>query len=136
MNQKIGYTLKISPSQRIINWINENFKPIGNQNKFVVKILDASLIKTKIDNKDAKNFDEKINYKYELFYLVEFNLYDDSQNLIASTLVEIQRSTTSGFYISIQETETIIDDLIYLSLVDLTTESKRLLIEYMGDYIL
>ena len=71
-----------------------------------------------------------------MFYLVEFNLYDDSQNLIASTLVEIQRSTTSGFYISIQETETIIDDLIYLSLVDLTTESKRLLIEYMGDYIL
>ena len=32
----IGHTLTVSPSQRIINWINDNFKPIGNENTFNV----------------------------------------------------------------------------------------------------
>ena len=79
-----------------------------------------------------KNFDEKTNYKYELFYLVEFNLYDDSRNLVATTIVEISRSTTSGLYISIQEKEKIIDDLVYQSLNDLSDESRLLLLKYMG----
>ena len=100
----IGYTLPIDPSQRIVNWVNSNFKPIGNENIFIVSILDASITQIEFENKLAKNFDEKNNYKYELFYLLEFNLFDDSKNLIASTLVEISRSTTSGMYISIQET--------------------------------
>ena len=44
----------------------------------------------------------------ELFFLVEYNLYDNSNNLIASTLVEAKRSTTSGVYISIIERENIV----------------------------
>lgn len=132
----IGHTLKISPTQRIINWINDNFNQVGNENKFNITILDASLIKTEFKNKEAKNFDEKNNYKYELFFLLEFNLYDDYDNLISSTLVETARSTTSGIYISIQDKENIIDDLIYYSLVDLSEESKNLLTKYMSDYIL
>ena len=132
----IGHTLRLDPSQRIINWVNDNFKAIGSENKFEVVILDASLIKIEFENKDAKNFDEKKNYKYKLFYLIEFNLYDDSNNLTASTLVEVFRSTTSGVYISLQEREKIIDDLIYLSLVDLSFESQQLLKKYMSDYIL
>ena len=132
----IGHTLKVETSQRIKNWVNDNFKPIGNENKFEVVILDASIIKTEFENKDAKNFDEKKNYKYELFYLIEFNLYDDSDNLAASTLVEVNRSTTSGLYISLQEREKIIDDLVYLSLVDLSLESHKLIKKYMSDYIL
>ncbi len=132
----IGHTLNITPAQRVFNWINENFKAIGNENTFKISILDASLIKTEFENKNAKNFDEKINYKYELYYLVEFILYDDSNNLIASTLIDTKRSTTSGQYISLQEKENIIDDLIYLSLVDLSNESQKLLLKYMGDYIL
>ena len=83
-----------------------------------------------------KNFDEKINYKYELFYLIEFNLLDDSRNLIATTLVETSRSTTSGMYISINEKENIINDLIYQSLEDLTSETETLLKKYMDEYIL
>jgi len=132
----IGHTLRIEPSQRIANWINDNFKAIGNENKLEVVILDSSLLKTAFENKDTKNFDEKKNYKYELFYLIEFNLYDDSNNLVASTLVETIRSTTSGVYISIQNTEKVIDDLVYLSLLDLSLESNKLLKQYMSDFIL
>ena len=58
----IGHTLKVNPSERIINWINENFKPIGNENIFNVTILDASITQTQFENKDAKNFDEKNNW--------------------------------------------------------------------------
>ena len=132
----IGHTLKISPTQRVINWVNDNFKSVGNENKFNVTIYDASINQTQFKNKEAKNFDEKTNYKYELFYLVEFNLYDDAKNLLASTLVETSRSTTSGIYISIQDKENIINDLIYQSLVDISNESKQLLIKYMSDFIL
>ena len=132
----IGHTLKVNPSERIINWINENFKPIGNENIFNVTILDASITQTQFENKDAKNFDEKNNYIYELFYLLEFSLFDDSDNLVASTIVETSRSTTSGIYISIQEKENIIDDLIYNSLVDISNETNKLLINYMANYIL
>ena len=135
-NPYIGYTLKINPSERIINWINDNFKPIGNENIFNVTILDASITQTQFENKDAKNFDEKNNYIYELFYLLEFSLFDDSDNLVASTIVETSRSTTSGIYISIQEKDNIVDDLIYNSLVDISNETKKLLTNYMANYIL
>ena len=63
-------------------------------------------------------------------------MYDNSNNLIASTLVEAKRSTTSGVYISIVERENIINDLIYQTLVDLTDESKKLITKYMIDFIL
>lgn len=132
----IGYTLKTDPTQRVVNWIRDNFKTIGKENKFEIVILDASLLMTEFDNKDAKNFDEKSNYKYELFYLIEFNLYNDSNNLVASTLVETVRTTTSGVYISLQKREKIIDDLVYNSLLNLSLETQKLLIEYMGEFIL
>tara|TARA_Y100000590_G_scaffold194481_1_gene220966 strand:- start:1991 stop:2554 length:564 start_codon:yes stop_codon:yes gene_type:complete len=132
----IGHTLEITPAKRIINWVNNNFKAIGNENYLIISILDASLKQTTIENIEAKNFDEKNNYKYELFYLVEFSLYDNTNSLIASALSEASRSTTSGMYISIQEKENIIDDLVYQSLNDLSNESKLLLIKYMGEFIL
>ena len=132
----IGHTLKVEPSQRIISWINDNFKSVGNENIFVISILDASLSQTEFENTEAKNFDEKINYKYDLFYLIEFNLFNDSRDLIATTVVETSRSTTSGLYISIHEKENIINDLIYQSLSDLSSESNRLLKQYMSEFIL
>ena len=132
----IGHTLKVNPSERVINWINENFKPIGNENIFNVTILDASITQKQFEIKEAKQFDEKNNYIYELFYLLEFSLFDDSGNLVASTLVESSRSTTSGIYISIQEKDNIINDLIYNSLVDVSNETKKLLPKYMANYLL
>ena len=67
---------------------------------------------------------------------MEFNLYDDSNYLIASTIVESYRSTTSGRFISISETEKIVDDLILESLRDITKESKSLINLYMSEYVI
>ena len=68
--------------------------------------------------------------------MLEFSLFDDSGNLVASILVETSRSTTSGIYISIQEKDNIIDDLIYNSLVDISNETKKILTNYMPNNIL
>ena len=32
----IGHTIEVDPSQRIISWVNDNFKSIGNENIFIV----------------------------------------------------------------------------------------------------
>tara|TARA_B100000579_G_C22646850_1_gene764189 strand:+ start:71 stop:634 length:564 start_codon:yes stop_codon:yes gene_type:complete len=132
----IDHSLQNSPLERLKLWMNENLNYIGNENKFIINILDASLKRTELNNPEAKKFDEKIIYKYELFYLVEYSLYDNSNFLKASTTVESYRSTTSGMYISLQEKERIIDDLILLCLIDFTEESKKLIEEYMKKYIL
>lgn len=132
----IGHTLKPNPSERIINWVKNNFKAIGRENNLNIIILDATITQNQFENKESKKFDEKNNYKYEIFYLLEFNLYDDSNNLLVSTIVETSRSTTSGVYISIQEKEKIIDELILQAVIDISNESKKLLTNYMGNYLL
>ena len=111
-------------------------QPQGLKGELKINILDASIKKIEEQNLKAKKFEETDIYKYELFYLIEFSLYDDTNYLIASTIVESFRSTTSGRFISILETEKIINDLILESLRDITKESKRLLNLYMSDYIL
>ena len=49
--------------------------------------------KKEIDNVNAKKYEEKTIFKYDVF-LVEYELYD-SNYLIANTTVESSRSTTS-----------------------------------------
>ena len=131
----IDHSLKNPPVSRLKSWIKENIITFGNENKLIINILDASLKRTEKNNNDAKKFDEKLIYKYDLFFLVEYNLYDDSDFLLANTAVEGFRSTTSGKYISLQETEQIIDDLILLSLFDFSKESKKLIEVYMKEYV-
>ena len=60
----IGHTLEVNPSDRIINWINDNFKPIGNENFFNVTILDASISQKQFVNEQAKDLAE-LNQKKE-----------------------------------------------------------------------
>ena len=132
----IGYTLKYPPVERLKSWIQTNVNLLGNNNILKVNILDASMKKTEEQDLKAKKFEEKDIFKYELFYLIEFNLYDDSSYLIAATIAESFYTTTSGRYVSILETEKIIDDLILESLSDITKESNKLLNLYMSDYIL
>ena len=123
------------PIDIMIKWNNENIIKLGNENKLVINILDASITKNEIENIDAKKYEEKTIFKYELFFLVEYELYDNSGFLKANTTVETSRSTTSHKYISLNETEIIINDLLYLSLQDYINETKNQLSIYMGNYL-
>ncbi|MDC3023339.1 hypothetical protein OA170_00505 [Pelagibacteraceae bacterium] len=124
-----------SPIDIIVEWHNKNILKIGNENKLVINILDASITKKEIENVDAKKYGEKTIFKYELFFLVEYELYDDSGFLEANTTVESSRSTTSQKYISLNEVELIINDLIFKAMKDYINEAKNQLTIYMGDYL-
>jgi len=132
----IDHSLTNPPVERLKSWIQTNINLFGNNNRLKINIFDASIKKTEEKDLKAKKFEKKDIFMYELFYLIEFTLYDDSNYLIASTIVESFRTTTSGRFISISETEKIIDDLILESLRDITKESKKLINLYMSDYVL
>jgi len=117
------------------DWLSLNVINFGNQNKLVINILDASILKKEIDNLNAKQFEEKIIFSYEVFLLVEYYLYDDSDYLLANTTVEITRSTTSQKYISLNEKELIINDLLIKAQKDFVNESKSMLKLYMAPYL-
>ena len=124
-----------SPIDVIVEWHNKNILKNGNENKLVINILDASITKNEIENVDAKKYEEKTIYKYELFFLVEYELYDNSGILKANTTVETSRSTTSQKYISLNETEIIINDLLFQTMNDYINETKNQLSIYMGNYL-
>ena len=123
------------PINLIQQWNKENIIKLGNENKLVINILDSSITKSEIDNVDAKKYEEKKIFKYELFFLVEYELYDSSGFLKANTTVETSRSTTSQKYISLNETEIIINNLLFLSIKDYVKETKNQLSIYMSDYL-
>ena len=112
-----------NPPIKLINkWIKENISNFG-KNKFSINVIDASILRNEIKNNDAKNLRKNI-YKYDVFILVEYELYDDNNFLIANASVEIIRSTTSQKYISINESELIINNLVNESLKDFAYESN------------
>ncbi len=114
---------------------NKNFDSFGYENKFIINIIDATISKTEIENSNAKKFEEKIIFKYEVSFLVEYELMDDSSFLIANTTVEISRSTTSPKYISLNERDIIINELLINSLKDFTNEANLQLKIYMNEYL-
>ena len=97
--------------------------------------MDASISKKEVENVDAKKYEEKTVFQYDVFFLVEYQLYDDNEYLLASATVESSRSTTSQKYVSINETEIIINDLLNKAIEDFTKESDILLKKYMGEYL-
>ena len=123
------------PIELMIKWNNENIIKLGNENKLVINILDASITKNIVENIDAKKYEDKTIFKYELFFLVEYELYDNSGFLKANATVETSRSTTSQKYISLNETEIIVNDLLFLALNDYINETKNQLSAYMGNYL-
>ena len=127
--------IQISPIDLIAEWNKKNILKIGNENKLVINILDASIKKNEIENVDAKKYEEKTIFKYELFFLVEYELYDDSGFLKANTTVETMRSTTSQKYISLNEIEIIINDLLIAAMKNYINETKNQLSIYMRDYL-
>ncbi len=128
--------LRVSPIVRLKSWINNNISQIGNENTLKINILDASISRIEIENKDAKKYEGKNIYSYKISYLLEYELYDNSDILISNTIVESIRSTTSNKYVSLNELEIITDEIVLLALKELVKESKVQLKKYMGGYIL
>jgi len=98
--------------------------------------LDASLKKTEILNGKAKKYEEQSVFLFELNFLVQYILFDDSDFILAKTIVRANRTTTSGKFISIMESNLIIDNLILESLRDLSSKSDELMQIYMRNFIL
>ena len=134
-NDNIEDQINKTPLEILYDWIDQNFSVFGNQNNLIINILDASILKKEIDNIDAKKFEEKTIYKYEIFFLVEYELYNDSNYLLANTIVETIRSTTSQKYISLNEREIIITELLNLALKDFIIETKVMMKKYMIEYM-
>ena len=127
--------IKVSPNERLESWLKNKFQIFGNENKFIINILDSSISRDEIENEDAKNYEEKTIYVYKVSYLVEFELYDNSNYLLSNISVENSRSTTSNKYISLNELESIVDLLIFNAIQDLSSETKYLLNKYMSEYL-
>ncbi len=134
-DENIEDQIENTPIKILENWIENNISIFGNENKLIINIIDASIVKKEIENEDAKKYEEKTVFHYEVFYLVEYELYDDSDFIIANTTVESTRSTTSQKYISLNESDIIINDLLNNSLKDFTKESKSLTKIYMSEYL-
>ncbi len=134
-DQNIEDQIRNSPIDIIKSWTDENIEYFGNQNNLVINIYDASISKKEIDNKEAKKFEEKKIFQYEVLFLVDFELYDDSGYLIANTSVETLRSTTSKKFISLNENEIIISELLNKAIKDFVNETKLMMDLYMSEYV-
>ena len=127
--------IKTPPVSKLTDWLKENLKYFGDQNILIVNILEASLIKKEIKNQDKKKYAESTIFLYEIHFLVDYEIIDDSGYLLANATVESSRSTTSQKYISLNETEIIINDLLILAMKDYINETQNQLSIYMGDYL-
>jgi len=132
----IDHLLSQPPKERLKSWIENNFDIIGTENKLIINIIDASLKKSEVVNVDANKFEEKTIFLFEIFYLVEFTLYDDVNAILSTTNVETKRSITSGKFISLMESDTIINSLILDSLIDFAKKTEELIKIHMSKYVL
>ena len=132
----IDHSLENTPIKFLSNWFENNINVFGTENSFEMVVLDASIKKSEIPNNDSKKYQEKTILIYEISYLVEFTLYDDYNVMLANSIVEAKRSTTSGKYISLMETERIIDTLILDCLIDISKKSEELIKIHMSNFIL
>ena len=131
----IDHSLEKPPITHLYSWLEKNINVFGTENKLVINILDASLKKLTKQNESAKKFEAKDIFYYEIYYSLEFILYDDTNSILSSTIVETERSTTSGQFISLIETDRIIDKLILNALTDATLTSDELIKIHMSKFI-
>ena len=132
----IDYSLENPPKEYLINWFKNNFNTTGTENLLVMNILDASIKKSEIPNVNSKRYEEKTIFLFEASFLVEFILYDDSTLVLANSVVEAKRTTTSGKFISLMESERIVDNLILDCLIDFSKKSEELILIHMSSFIL
>lgn len=132
----IDHSLIRKPIEILKKWFNNNVGTVGTQNIFNINILEASLKKTEILNDSKKKYKEKKIFLFELNFIVEYILYDEYNMVLANTIVESNRTITSGKNISLNEKERIIDELIFDCLVDFSFKTNELLKSHMKNYIL
>ena len=132
----IDHSIKNPPVLRLKNWLDQNISIFGSQNTLVINIIDASLTRTESKNNDKKKYQEVNEFFYEINFIVEYELYDDSNYIIATSKIEAKRSTTSSKFISINEKERIIDTLILDALIDISLKSDELIKDHMKQFIL
>ena len=63
-------------------------------------------------------------------------MHDDSNVIRSATTVETKRSVTSGKFISLMESDRIIDSLILDALTDFAKKTEELIKIHMSGYIL
>ena len=132
----IDHSIKNPPLFRLNNWLDQNIKIFGSQNKLTIDIIKASLTKIERENKNIKKYQEKTEFFYEIHFIIDFKLYNDSNFILAITKAEAKRSTTSSKYISLNEKENIFDTLILDALIDISLKADELLKIHMHEYIL
>ena len=135
-NPFIDHSLLKPPKEHLKYWIESNFAIIGTENKLIINIIDSSLTKSEVANANAKKYEEKTIYLFEINYLAEYILYDDSNAILSSTTVETKRSITSGKFISLMESDRIIESLILDALTDFAKKTEELIKIHMSGYIL
>ena len=136
----IDHVMEISPTMRISSWLENNINNFGTFNKIVANIQKASIIRQEVDSEikiKVGGITKKQNeYLYELNFEVLFLLHNDNDQLLATTKVEVFRSTTSSKFISLNERDRILDNLTLDALRDLSNKSVELLKMHMTEYIL
>ena len=132
----IDHSITHIPPSRIKYWLDQNINIFGTQNKLTINIIDASLTRIERKNDSKKKYEENTEFFYEMHFILEFLLHDDNDLILATTIVEAKRSTTSGKFISLSEKEKIVDTLILDSLIDVSLKSEELLKKYMFEFML
>ena len=132
----IDHSIKNPPILRLKEWISQNISIFGSQNKLIINIFDASLKRTERENKNKKKYQEKTEFFYEIHFLIEFELYDNNNYMLASVDAETKRTTTSSKFISLSEKERILNTLILDALIDISVKSDELLNTHMSEYLL
>ena len=133
----VDHFMQITPSERIESWLEDNVFIFGSTNKFVVNIVEASITQNKIVSKDkTKKIIDSEEYIYKIRILLDFILYNDNNSILATTTVEVNRSTTSVMFISINERNRILDSLTLEAVKDLATKSVELLKMHMSGYMI
>ena len=132
----IENSLNISPLTRLNHWLEENIDVFGSQNKLIINVIEASLKRIERENETKKKYNEKTELYYEITYIIEFVIYNNNNVILATSEVEVKRSTTSDKFISLKEKENIAEKIILDALTDVSIKSEKLLKMYMFEYIL
>ena len=134
----VDHVMVTSPTARVISWLKNNINNFGTMNEIVINIQKASITRKEIVSKvEVKGIIKKQNeYLYEIIFEILYFLYNDSNQILATTKAEVFRSTTSSQFISLNERNLILDNITLEALRDLSNKSVELLKVHMSEHVL